>query len=142
LKSLYYLFHGGKWHYNNPQNNLVKKKKKKIFCFCISLFQSNPIYLHDEGICVWFQQNHLSYSSCFKLCSSLRQNKKSLDNWWLNKQRGNWRQMCAGKLLEILGQDGGEFDFVFNQKHHNSLFPIWHFLFLICVGEGIADVKF
>lgn len=29
--------------------------------------------------------------------------------------------MCAGKLLEILGQDGGEFDFVFNQKHHNSL---------------------
>jgi len=50
--------------------------------------------------------------------------------------------MCAGKLLEILGQNGGEFDFVFNQKHHNSLFPIWHFLFLICVGEGIADVKF
>lgn len=32
--------------------------------------------------------------------------------------------MFAGKLSEILEWDGGEFDFDFNQKHHNSLFTL------------------
>lgn len=52
--------------------------------------------------------------------------------------------MCAGKLSEILGWDGREFDFDFNQKHHDFLFTLnisyLTFFVLTLLGEGVADV--
>lgn len=55
--------------------------------------------------------------------------------------------MCAGKLSEILGWDSGEFDFGFNQKHHNFLFTlnISHSIFFVhylCWGRVLLMFNF
>lgn len=55
--------------------------------------------------------------------------------------------MCAGKLSEILGWDGGEFDFDFNQKHHNSLLTLnisylTFFVLNLCWGRASLMFNF
>jgi len=53
--------------------------------------------------------------------------------------------MCAGKLSEILGWDGGEFDF--DQEHHNSLFTLnisclTFFVLNLCWGRASLMFNF